>query len=50
MTVFWISIDLLGGTIVKIKSSELDHKRLSRKYILFVFQNGLIKDLNNPSW
>lgn len=30
MTEVWISIDLLGGTIVKIKSSELEHKRLSR--------------------
>lgn len=31
MTEVWISINLLGGTIVKIKSSDLEHKRLSRK-------------------
>ena len=31
MTEVLISIDLLGGAIVKIKSSDLEHKRLSRK-------------------
>lgn len=31
MTEVWVSIDLLGGTIIKIKSTELEHKCLSRK-------------------
>lgn len=31
MTEVWVSIDLLGGAIIKIKGTELEHKCLSRK-------------------
>lgn len=31
MTEVWISINLLGGAVMKIKSTELEHKSISRK-------------------
>ena len=31
MTEVWISIDLLGGAIMKINSTELEHKSTARR-------------------
>ena len=31
MTEVWISIDLLGGAVMRIKSAELEHRRTAHK-------------------